>query len=390
MKELQEILDLWAHAEAEGESAVLATVVKTRGSSYRSPGARLLLTSGGQHVGSISGGCLEDDLLKKAWWLTQSGPVIRRYDTTPEGEIATEFGLGCHGVIHVLLERILPGDAPAGQVQTSQAQIIDVIRELARSERRPAAIAHVIEPSSAIGQRLVLDPRGNARHNLSDPELARTIASEAARAPSECSSRLLRMDSGIEVFLEVLPPVVRLLVFGAGYDAVPLTRLAKYLGWRVTVLDGRAHYARREKFPDADEVLVRPAGHSGLGAEIDPWTVAVVMSHSYSQDLETIRELAGQPLRYLGILGPRKRASQLLADAGLDVATLIPVLHTPIGLDIGADGPEQVALAILAEIQATLNGRKGGSLRDHAGSIHSRDESSGDPESLWVQSIACA
>ena len=385
MKEMQEILDLWAHAEAERESAVLATVVKTRGSSYRAPGARLLLTSGGQHVGSISGGCLEDDLLKKAWWLTQTGPVIRRYDTTPEGEIATEFGLGCHGVIHVLLERILPGD-----VEAAQPHVMRVIRDVVRCERRPAAIAHIIEPASAIGQRLVLDPRGAVSHNLSDSELARTIARDAADALSECTSRLVRMDSSIEVFLEVLPPVVRLLVFGAGYDAVPLTRLAKHLGWRITVLDGRAHYARREKFPDADEVLVRPAGHSGVAAEIDPWTVAVVMSHSYSQDLETVRELVGQPLRYLGILGPRKRTSQLLADAGLDPATLAPVLHTPIGLDIGADGPEQVALAVIAEIQATLNGRNGGSLRDHPGSIHSRDESSSDPEALWVQSIACA
>ena len=380
MKELQHILELWGSAERAGEAAVLATVVKTRGSSYRVPGARLLLTSAGQHAGSISGGCLEGDLLKKAWWLTENGPVIRRYDTTPEGEIAAEFGLGCSGIIHVLLERVSRGNTP----------ILDLIREVVFSARAPGAIAHVVEPASSVGQRFMIDPHGKFTSNVSDSEVRAMLAREAALAVSERSSRFLRINGGVEVFVEVLSPVIRLLVFGAGDDAVPLTSLAKYLGWRVTVVDGRAHYARREKFPQADEVLVRPAGQSGMANEIDPWTVAVVMTHSYSQDLETLRELAGQPLRYLGILGPRKRTSQLLADAGLDAGTLVPVLHTPIGLDIGADGPQQVALAVIAEIQATLNGRKGGPLRERVGSIHSEENSSGDPESLWVQSIACA
>ena len=112
MKETERILELWSAARSAGESAVLATVVKTRGSSYRLPGARLLITQGGRHAGSISGGCLEDDLLKKAWWLTENGPVVRRYDTTPEGEIsAGGFGLGCNGIIHVLLERLGAGRA---------------------------------------------------------------------------------------------------------------------------------------------------------------------------------------------------------------------------------------------------------------------------------------
>ncbi len=135
---------------------------------------------------------------------------------------------------------------------------------------------------------------------------------------------------------------------------------------------------------------MRSAAQPRSEIEIDPWTVAALMSHSYSQDLENLRELASQPLRYLGILGPRKRTAQLLADAGLDVARLIPALHTPMGLDIGADGPEQVALAVVAEIQATLNGREGGVLRERAGSIHAPENAAADPESFWVQSIVCA
>lgn len=383
MKELGQILELWARAERAGETAVLATVVKTRGSSYRLPGARLLLTASGRRAGSISGGCLEDDLIKKAWWLTENGPAIRRYDTTPDGEIATEFGLGCNGIIHVLLERVSPGKAP----------VFDLLRAI-RAERRPAVIAHLIEPSGTAGERLVLDTGGNISHTLSNPDWAQSLSTAADIALAETTSREIRLTgatetSGVEAFVETLAPAVRLLIFGAGDDAVPVCAMAKYLGWQVSVFDGRAQYARSEKFPDADEVLVRPAGHFEIRPQIDPWTVAILMSHSYRQDLENLRALASMPLPYLGILGPRKRTVQLLSDAGLDPARLTPALHSPMGLDIGADGPEQVALAVIAEVQATLNHREGGLLRERDGSIHARDQA-GDAESFWVQSIACA
>ncbi|HMJ62558.1 MAG TPA: XdhC family protein [Bryobacteraceae bacterium] len=325
MKELERILELWSAAQTAGESAVLATVVKTRGSSYRLPGARLLITQGGQRAGSISGGCLEEDLLKKAWWLTENGPVVRRYDTTADGEIAAGgFGLGCNGIIHVLLERLAPGRASA----------LDIIRDV-RTQRQPASIEHVLAPD--------------------------------------------------EVWVETLQPATRLLVYGAGDDAVPLTELARNLGWEVWVFDGRAHYARREKFPRAHEVALRGA----RAVSIDPWTVAVIMSHSYSQDLEVLRELSSQRLSYLGVLGPAKRTAQLLADAGLDPAMLAPQMHAPMGLDIGADGPEQVALAVIAEIQSVLNGREGRSLSGRGGPIHSR-ETDDAVEKFEVRSIVCA
>jgi len=384
MKELEQILELWSKADREGAPAVLATVVKTRGSSYRLPGARLLLLPNGRRAGSVSGGCLEDDLVKKAWWLTESGPTVRRYDTTPDGEIAPAYGLGCSGVIHVLLERLLPGNPG----------VLGLIHNV-RSQRRPAVAAHLIEPLAAAGQRLAIDTAGAVVHNLAGADLALALETEARRALAEGSSHTVSLCGGaIEAFVETINPTVRLLVFGAGDDAVPLTILAKLLGWNVCVLDGRAHYARREKFPEADEIVVRSAGKPNPPLAIDPWTVAVLMTHSYSQDLAALRELSSEPLRYLGILGPRKRASQLLSDAGLDPERLAPALHSPVGLDIGADGPEQVALAVAAEIQAALNGREGGSLRQRGGSIHDPGERSGRSESvrvqLKVQSIACA
>lgn len=379
MEELHRILQLWAEAESSGASAVLATVVKTRGSSYRLPGARLLLTSTGKRAGAVSGGCLEDDLIKKAWWFTENGPIIRRYDTTPEGEIAAEYGLGCNGIIHVLLERLTAGNAAC----------LDVIRT-ARAERRPAVIAHLIQPAEAAGQRLIIGTRGDITHNLASSELVNALKQYATIAVSDRASREVSLSETAEAFIEVVTPAPHLFVFGAGDDAVPVTEMAKYLGWKVSVIDGRAHYARREKFPHADQVLVRPAGKSGVISEVDPWTAAVLMTHSYSQDLEALRELAAAPLFYLGILGPRKRTSQLLAEADLDASKLGPTLHSPMGLDIGADGPQQVALAVIAEIQATLNGRNGGLLRDRSGSIHARNEDLADPEGSWARSIACA
>jgi len=374
MKEVEEILRLWKNAEASGESAVLATVVKTRGSSYRVPGARMLLTRSGQRAGSISGGCLEDELIKKAFWFTESGPVIRKYDTTPDGEIASSFGLGCSGVVHVLLERLTPRNPT----------VSNIIQDTA-SERLPAAIAHLIQPIKFAGQRLTIDAHGTVTHNVADAQLASSLEGENKVLLSERVSRTVLLKDDIEAFIEIVTPPLRLLVFGAGDDAVPVTEIAKYLGWQVWVFDGRAHYARREKFPQADKVVVRSTGKPSVIPAIDPWTAAILMSHSYAQDLEVLRELSGKGLSYLGVLGPRKRSLQLLSDAGLDASALGPTLHSPMGLDIGADGPEQVALAVIAEIQATVNGRAGGLLRERIGSIHSSGDASGDLERPWMQ-----
>ena len=271
--------------------------------------------------------------------------MIKRYDTTPDNEIVTSgYGLGCSGIVHVLLERLRPG----------HADVLDRIRTV-RATRTPETLAHVLKPDAEIGRCLF--------------------------APAEFAME------GREVFVETLTPAVRLLVFGAGDDAIPLTDTAKYLGWQVAVLDGRSHYARREKFPNADEVTVRRAG--APLPEMDPWTVAVLMSHSYSQDLEALRELAHLPLAYLGILGPNKRTMQLLGDAGLERGQMAAKLHSPMGLDIGADGPEQVALAVIAEIQASLATglRRSGTLSTRDGSIHAREE---DPAAAWAKSIVCA
>ncbi|MFL6465884.1 MAG: XdhC family protein [Bryobacteraceae bacterium] len=377
MKEHEQILERWSEAEKAGEEAVLATVVKTQGSSYRLGGARMLLTRGGQRAGSISGGCLEDDLVKRAWWLTEAGPVIRRYDTTPEGEITGEYGLGCSGIIHVLLERVVPG----------QARLLELLKEV-RSSRTPAAVMHLLRPTAEIGKRLIVDTQGRVGHNLPDPVLENWLL-ETAQELLKGSQPRAHFFNGIhEIFAETIAPPVRLLIFGAGDDAVPLTQFARHLGWQVYVYDGRAHYARAEKFPSAHQVSVLNVDEPAE-IETDRWTAAVLMSHSYSQDLQRLRDLSGQSLPYLGILGPQKRTRQLLEDTGLDGSRLRPALRSPIGLDIGADGPEQVALAVVAEIQAVMNGRDGGALCGRSGPIHA-DEADLDNKKFFIRPVVCA
>jgi xanthine/CO dehydrogenase XdhC/CoxF family maturation factor len=369
MKERELILDLWRELQEQDSDGVLVTVVKTLGSSYRRPGARLLITESGKRAGSISGGCLEDDVIKKAWWLSEKGPVVRRYDTTPDGEIGPNgemnggFGLGCNGIIYLLIQRVRGRD--------TQATALAVLENVYRT-RRPALVAHVLEPAAAIGTF--------AGDDISDH--LKPFARELS------ASVVTRFDSGEEVFFEMLTPPVRLLIFGAGDDAVPLAELARSLGWQVAVFDGRAHYARRDKFGSTNEIAVRDSSMSLSDLQIDTRTVAVVMTHSYSQDLNFLKALAAEPLAYVGVLGPRNRSEQLLMDAGITPESL-PFLHGPAGLDIGADGPEQVALSIIAEIQASMNGRDGGSLRGRSGSIHSR-ASDGRSAGPFIPSIVCA
>jgi xanthine/CO dehydrogenase XdhC/CoxF family maturation factor len=358
MAEIEKILSLWEQCEKVGEEAVLATVVKTQGSSYRLPGARMLITRNGLRAGSVSGGCLEDDLVKRAWWLTESGAMIRRYDTTPDGEIAAEYGLGCNGIIHVLLERIGAGNV-----------VMDLLRET-RASRSPAAIAHLLSPKESVGSRLVIGVTGDTvQSTLADTKLAVQLQTVAQAARAERES-FLWSENGPEAFVETLTPDIRLLIFGAGDDAAALATLAKHFGWEVAVYDGRAHYARPDRFPMADSVAVR---HPGMISQLplDPWTVAVTMSHSYSQDLQVLTELsATSVLPYIGALGPRKRTEQMFEEAGMAGFAESSNLHSPMGLDIGAEGPDQVALAVVSEIQAVMNKRKGGPLSERHGSIH--------------------
>ncbi len=386
MKEIPQLLETWRGLQAAGEDAVLATVVKVEGSSYRNPGARMLIDANGGSVGTISGGCLESHVVKRAWWLTAREPaVVCRYDTSADEDAQWAFGLGCNGVVHVLLERL---SAARGAPQLEALA-------LARATMRAAATAVVIATSGCgvrVGERLLLGPDGGRAGALgaggegSEGGEAGEVGAFAARVAQDLAA-VLREGCGAcrryavgagwaEVFLELLPPPLRLVVFGAGHDAVPVVRFAKALGWHVTVADGRAHYARRERFPEADAVLVSEADDPLRGCGVSADAAVVLMTHSLEQDRVLLGRLLRAPPRYLGQLGPRARTERLLAalaEAEPALRKRAELVHAPIGLDIGAENPEEIALAIVGEIRAAFAGRSGAMLRHHAGPIHARE-----------------
>ncbi len=375
----------WQQAEQAGEEAILATVVDVSGSSYRQPGGRLLLTSSGRRVGAVSGGCLEGDLQKKAWWLTEGGrSVVRLYDTSADADGPIEFGLGCNGVIHVLIERLRPGREalPLRAIEQTSAM------------RRPAVLATVIRSSGAelIGKRVALRPDGEVLRTVEDDALAKWLEAEARQVLAAGSSRIAKRTvppGEIAAFVEFIEPPLHLWVFGAGDDAMAVVDQAKLLGWRVSVLDGRSHYARLDRFPSADLVLTNTLDDPFAGLVSDRWTIAVVMAHSVSQDTSALRELANHHLSYVGVLGPQRRTRWLLEEAGLAEAAALQQWHSPVGLDLGGDSPEQVALAIVAEAHAVSSGRTGGKLRDRGGPIHLTEELR--PEAPFVvNTIVCA
>jgi len=375
MSGLNALLDALHAERTANQDSVLATVVKVEGSAYRRPGARMLVSRYGNPEGTISGGCLEAEVTKKAWWLTESGPVVRSYSTAvddEDGEESLSFGLGCNGKVFVLFERL-----PAKE----NSLLLEALY-MVRDKQRPAAIATVITagPNSRarLGERLLLMPDQSYSGSLRHLELAERISRDLKLTLERGKSWLCCYTDAygeVEVFLEYLAPPQRLVIFGAGHDAQPLARMAKLLGWHVTVIDGRSHFARSERFPDADLVLTADPSSPFAFANLVRGAAVVVMTHSLTQDSHWLRGVLHSQPHYVGQLGPRDRTERLLAGFSAD-GNALPALHRlhyPMGLDLGGDTPESVAMSVLAEISASVNGRAGGSLKLRATKIHEPD-----------------
>ncbi len=327
MREIAAILDLLA--AHEDSPAVLATLVRVDGSSYRLPGARLLWLPDGTRVGSISGGCLEEEVIEQARNVLVTGcPEMVSYDTAAENDLIWGSGSGCAGRVHLLIEP-LPARRPTW---------IAALRENQRARRDTAlAVVHANDPT--LGTQLA---EGTPAH--------------------------------LGVFFETIPPPPHLTVFGAGDDTQPLVRMAHELGWYVTVVDSRAAYATAARFPQANSLVVQPPESAVTAVAPNARSLAVVMTHRFRDDAVLLRQLLAAPLAYLGVLGPRRRAERLLEEikaAGLAVTPAMQArLHAPVGLDLGGSSPEEVALAILAEMQCRLTGRTPIHLRERTAPIH--------------------
>ncbi|HEX4311853.1 MAG TPA: XdhC family protein [Acidobacteriaceae bacterium] len=343
MSELKQILDLWKRASAadsrgSAQDICLATVVAIEGSAYRRPGARMLLTASAQRAGTISGGCLEAEVAKKAWWLTEQGPSIQRYSSFFDDDGDMPYGLGCGGTVIVLLERGVAANQTLASLQRSV-------------EERTESVIVTSVSQDAPGTVLILNHAGKALYARdSDPNVT-AMAGEALRSGK--SSHVG------DYFVELIAPPPALTIFGAGDDTLPLLEFTATLGWHVTVADDRSNLARPERFPHAAVVQNLDAALAQVAA---PEQAAVIMTHSYEQDRKVLHTLLAREMKYIGILGPRRRTERLLSDVApaleLTPAECLARLHTPVGLDLGGHSPAAIALAIAAELQAVFAGRE--------------------------------
>jgi xanthine dehydrogenase accessory factor len=372
MSEISDVLGAIESLHARGEKMALATIVAVRGSTYRRPGARLLIPEQGELIGNISGGCLENDVADVARIVMHEGMArVVSFDLTADDEAVWGWGLGCNGAIELFVE-------PAEKA----AEVAGALR-MALEEERPISMVTVLDssvPGVEQGNRLLVRLDGSSEASLGDSALDDAAKESAVELLSGDRSeiRALAGSSGdAKAFIEVLEPPLRLLVCGAGHDAAPLVRAADGLGWRPIVVDDRGEFLNHERFPEA-------AGFVGLerpedvakAAPIDERTFVVVMTHNFLRDKEYVRSILGSPARFVAMLGPGARTERLLTELREEGASIndedLERIHGPAGLDVGAEGPEEIAAAIVAEIIAVKRGREGGFLQSRPGPIHDR------------------
>ncbi len=365
MKELAEILDAIEQFAHAGESMALATIVGVRGSTYRREGARLLLTRDQRMVGNISGGCLESDVMVVADEVMTTGrPRLASYDLTADDDAVWGLGLGCNGAIDVFVEPVDPA-----------AEIFAVLRAAIAGEQTLGVVT-VLEGPSA-GARLIVKPDGSHTGALGDPA-ADARAVRAARAVMvEGTSRQRSLGSGqgaVRVFIEVLRPAVRLVVCGAGHDAIPVVQHAAALGWRTVVVDQRQRFLTAERFPGAQKFIHADPISAAASIPIDDRTYVVVMTHNYLHDRDLLRGLLATSAMYIGMLGPRARTEKILAELEREAGPISERdrarVYGPVGLDVGSETPEEIGLAVCGEILSVDTGRSGGFLRQRLGPIH--------------------
>ncbi len=351
----------------------VATVVRVDGSSYRRPGARMLMSAQGRITGSVSGGCLEKDVVSKGLRAIMNDlSCLLTYDTTDQDDMALGTSLGCEGQIDVLLETVPPRKA-----WPMEAVIAEIL-----ARREPAAVVMLFRKGSdSSGLRIergvsfdgklpVLSGRWSADVLLALKEDVLSVFA-TRKTKTRCFSS---PGEEVQAVIEWIRPPPSLFIFGAGHDAPPLVRLAKELGFEVTVVDRRPDFAIRERYPQADGVVCAKPHEVAQRLHLTSGSLAVIMNHHYVTDRDLLRALLPLGIIYIGMLGPRKRTDRILRELEADGLSLSPKaltsLYAPAGLDIGSENPEQIALSILAEIQATLSGRSAASLRTRQAPIH--------------------
>jgi len=352
MRQLPDTVAALERVSPSGERAVLATLMKVAGSAYSGPGATLLILPDASVSGNLGASCFEQDLVGHARRIrTSLVPELVRYDLTVDDDKPWGLGMGCRGKLDLLLE-----PAPAGRVPEHLAFLVEAARD-----RQAAAVATVFRtgPSGpALGERAMVRADGRTAGALPGGPLGARALADARRVLAEGRSRLARHrlppgGGAAELLVEYVPPPIALLICDGGRGAESLARLGGELGWQVTAIG-------KDRMPGAP----------------DDRTAAVIMSHNYERDLALLTALLPSPARFIGLLGSRTRAREVLAEMARrgtkPTRAQLARLHSPVGLDIGSETPAEVALSIVAEIQAAFAGRSGGALRARKGAIHDR------------------
>lgn len=372
MKEIKDIVKAAAIASTENLAMVLATVVKVEGSSYRRPGARMLVTEDGQMTGAISGGCLEGDALKKAILaIHQRKNRLVSYDTNTDEGSAIGLQLGCNGIVHILFEYVdlERRDHP-----------IALLRRLLQQRKEALLITSFStdKQREQIGTHLLI--AGSEENTLSLKSQLPILEEHINVAKTKRQSVLALIEEEgqrYEILIEYIAPTVHLVVVGAGNDAQPVVEMAHLLGWETTVVDGRASHVNATRFPQASQLIVAPATGIITKMSVDPWTVFVLMTHNYSYDLTLLKELMHSATIYIGSLGPKTKLLRMFDDihqAGITIAeSQKDKIYGPVGLDIGAETSAEIALAIIAEIKAVLSDRPGVPLKFLTTKIHAEN-----------------
>lgn len=365
MRDVLSELQRW---HSSGEQIALATLVDTHGASPRPAGARLVCTRSGRMIGSVSGGCVENDVVHRAMQvLDENRSVVQRYGI--DDEVSVAVGLSCGGEIDVLIE---PFELDAAWQSASQA-IVD---------RVPVALCVALAPDALLGRHLAVHEDGRSAGAI-DARLDARLIDAAQTMLLDGGQRIVEIpfeNGSARVFIESIPPEPRLFIVGATHIATSLCRLAVQLGFHVSVVDPRTPFATRERFPDAHALLLEWPDVVLDAAGLDARCHVLTLTHDLKFDVPTLARALRSEVRYIGALGSRKtheRRLERLREQGFGEADLARI-HTPIGLDIGARTPEEIALAILAEIVAVRRGRDGRPLRARPGRIHAGSGAAND------------
>jgi xanthine dehydrogenase accessory factor len=369
-----DVLNAVSDLKEQGRPMALATIVSVSGSTYRRPGARLLVPDEGASVGNLSGGCLEGEVEDLGRGVMASGVArLTLYDLTADDEVIWGWGLGCNGAIEVFVE-------PAERA----AEVAGVLRDAIENERAVVTVtvlSCISSPSAApeiqVGARLLVRPHEDRQGSTGVAALDDELEIRARDALLSGRTEAVTVGvSGYEVraFIESVLPPPRLLVCGAGHDAIPVVKLASELGWRTVVLDDRPEFLDPARFPGAGELVEAQPDDAASKAGSDRRCYALVMSHNYLRDRDYLKSFLLSDIAYIGMLGPQARTERLLADLATEgvapSSERLSVIHGPAGLDLGSEGPEEIAVAIVAELLAVARAREGGFLRDRSGTIH--------------------